>query len=92
MMSARTKPRGLNRRSLTPLAPLSIAESSAEPPEVGLLPDERQPHCSTGCAGVDGTEGVLFVGRAQEKTGVFRTEKRRNPVGAADPPPRRGQR
>jgi len=24
-------------------------------------------------------EGVLFVGRAQERTGVFRTEKRRNP-------------
>ena len=27
----------------------------------------------------DGTEKVLFVGRAQEKTKVFRTEKRRNP-------------
>ncbi len=27
-----------------------------------------------------GTEGVLFVGRAQEKTALFRTEKRRNPV------------
>ena len=27
-----------------------------------------------------GTEGVLFIGRAQEKTRVFRTEKRRNPV------------
>jgi hypothetical protein len=27
----------------------------------------------------DGTEGVLFVGRAQERTKVFRTEKRRNP-------------
>lgn len=26
-----------------------------------------------------GTEGVLFVGKAQEKTRVFRTEKRRNP-------------
>lgn len=25
-------------------------------------------------------EGVLFVGRAQEKTGVFRTERRRNPI------------
>ena len=25
------------------------------------------------------TEGVLFVGKAQEKTPVFRTEKRRNP-------------
>jgi len=27
-----------------------------------------------------GTEGVLFIGRAQEKSRVFRTEKRRNPV------------
>jgi hypothetical protein len=27
----------------------------------------------------DGTEGILFVGKAQEKTPVFRTEKRRNP-------------
>ena len=37
-------------------------------------------------ANFEGTEGVLFVGRAQEKTGVFRTEKRRNPLtGAAYP-------
>lgn len=28
----------------------------------------------------DGEEGVLFVGRAQERTAVFRTEKRRNPA------------
>jgi hypothetical protein len=27
-----------------------------------------------------GHEGVLFIGRAQEKVGVFRTEKRRNPT------------
>ena len=31
-------------------------------------------------------EGVLFVGRAQEKTRVFRTEKRRNPVTGATYP------
>jgi len=32
------------------------------------------------------SEGVLFIGRAQEKTGLFRTERRRNPVtGAAYP-------
>jgi hypothetical protein len=31
-------------------------------------------------------EGVLFVGVAQEKTGVFRTEKRRNPVTGATYP------
>jgi len=28
----------------------------------------------------DGGEGPLFVGRAQERTNVFRTQKRRNPV------------
>lgn len=28
----------------------------------------------------EGTDGVLFIGRAQEKTPVFRTEKRRNPI------------
>jgi hypothetical protein len=28
----------------------------------------------------EGEEGVLFVGRAQEKTSVFRTEKRHNPT------------
>jgi hypothetical protein len=34
----------------------------------------------------DGSEGVLFVGRAQEKASVFRTEKRINPTtGSAYP-------
>jgi hypothetical protein len=37
-------------------------------------------------AGFDGDEGVLFVGRAQERTAVFRTEKRRNPVTGATYP------
>ena len=32
-----------------------------------------------------GTEGVLFIGRAQEKTGLFRTERRRNAEGKAYP-------
>jgi hypothetical protein len=32
------------------------------------------------------TEGVLFVGKAQEKTPVFRTEKRRNPETGAPYP------
>jgi hypothetical protein len=37
-------------------------------------------------AGHDGSEGILFVGRAQEKTRVYRTEKRINPeTGAAYP-------
>jgi hypothetical protein len=31
------------------------------------------------------TEGVVFIGRAQEKTGLFRTEKRRTPDGRAYP-------
>ena len=31
------------------------------------------------------TEGVLFVGRAQEKTGLFRTEKRRDAEGRSYP-------
>jgi hypothetical protein len=30
--------------------------------------------------GHDGSERVLFVGRAQEKTNVYRTQRRRNPV------------
>ena len=33
----------------------------------------------------DRAEGVLFIGRAQEKTGLFRTEKRRNADGQAYP-------
>src|ERR1700694_1018219 len=32
-------------------------------------------------AGFSGVEGVLFVGRAQEKTSLFRTEKRRDAHG-----------
>jgi hypothetical protein len=32
-----------------------------------------------------GTEGVLFIGRAQEKTALFRTEKRRDAEGTAYP-------
>jgi hypothetical protein len=36
-------------------------------------------------AGFDREEGVLFIGRAQEKTGLFRTEKRRGADGRAYP-------
>src|SRR5438128_7279027 len=36
-------------------------------------------------AGFDGDEGVLFVGKAQEKASVFRTEKRRRPDGSRYP-------
>ena len=37
-------------------------------------------------ADLDGEEGVLFVGKAQEKTTAFRTEKRRNPATGAPYP------
>jgi hypothetical protein len=37
-------------------------------------------------AGFEEREGVLFVGRAQERTAVFRTEKRRNPITGATYP------
>ena len=36
-------------------------------------------------AGFTGTEGVVFIGRAQEKTALFRTEKRRDGHGDAYP-------
>jgi hypothetical protein len=36
-------------------------------------------------AGFTAEEGVLFIARAQEKTGLFRTEKRRNADGVAYP-------
>ena len=36
-------------------------------------------------AGHDGSEGVLFIGRAQEKTRVFRTGKRRGADGVSYP-------
>jgi hypothetical protein len=36
-------------------------------------------------AGFSGAEGVLFIGRAQEKTNVFRTEKRRDSNGGTYP-------
>jgi hypothetical protein len=36
-------------------------------------------------AGFTGTEGVLFIGRAQEKTALFRTEKRRDAHGDSYP-------
>ncbi len=39
----------------------------------------------TGFTTAGRTEGVLFVGRAQEKTGLFRTEKRHNAEGRAYP-------
>lgn len=54
---------------------------------VDFRPGERKDDIAHDYLGVfEGTEGVLFVGRAQEKTGVFRTEKRRNPLTGATYP------
>jgi len=36
-------------------------------------------------AAFEGDEGVLFIGKAQEKASVFRTEKRRDPAGKPYP-------
>lgn len=36
-------------------------------------------------AGFDGDEGVLFIGKAQEKASVFRTDKRRDDTGKTYP-------
>ena len=36
-------------------------------------------------AGYAQNQGVVFIGRAQEKTAVFRTEKRRNAQGVSYP-------
>ena len=48
-------------------------------PLVDFRPGERKDDIAQRyLAGHDGTEGILFVGRAQEKTSAFRTEKRRN--------------
>jgi hypothetical protein len=54
---------------------------------VDFKPGQRKDNVAQAyLAEADGTEGVLFVGRAQEKTSVFRTEKRRNPVTGATYP------
>jgi hypothetical protein len=54
---------------------------------VEFKPGERKDDIAKAyLADFDGEEGVLFVGRAQEKTAVFRTEKRRNPATGASYP------
>jgi hypothetical protein len=54
---------------------------------VDFRPGERKDDVAKAyLAAHDGTERLLFVGRAQEKTAVFRTEKRRNPVTGATYP------
>ena len=70
------------------MEPISTAfikniEAFAQENEVPLFAfakDERKDDvAATYRAGFPGAEGVLFIGKAQEKVAVFRTEKRTNP-------------
>ena len=51
----------------------------------GQRKDDVMHEYLTAHAAAGGGEGVLFIGRAQEKTRVFRTEKRRDADGASYP-------
>ena len=54
---------------------------------VSFAPGQRKDDLALAyLAGFHADEGVLFVGRAQEKTPVFRTEKRHNPTTGATYP------
>src|SRR5438309_1452244 len=53
-------------------------------PLVDFAKDQRKDDVAHAfLADFEASEGVLFVGRAQERTAVFRTEKRRNSVTGA---------
>jgi hypothetical protein len=50
-------------------------------PLLTFVPGQRKDEvAATYLAQFAGDEGVLFIGKAQEKTPVFRTEKRRHPM------------
>jgi hypothetical protein len=56
-------------------------------PVIDFVKDQRKDDLAQAfLAEFDQEEGVLFVGRAQEKATVFRTEKRHNPVTGASYP------
>jgi hypothetical protein len=83
---------GLPIASTAPLARITDAFSTAvrrfardnDVPWVDFVKGQRKDDVMHEyLAGFTGTEGVLFVGRAQEKTSLFRTEKRRNAEGNA---------
>ncbi len=85
---------GLPIASTAPLAPISEGFSRAmhrfardhDVPWVDFVRGQRKDDLAHQyLAGFTGDEGVLFIGRAQEKVGLFRTEKRRNAEGAAYP-------
>ena len=52
---------------------------AANPSAAANLTESRPDGAQSYLAHHDHSETELFVGRAQEKTTVFRTEKRRNP-------------
>jgi hypothetical protein len=85
---------GLPIASTAPLGKITDAFSAAmrrfardqQVPWVDFVKGQRKddvmhPHL----AGFDQEEGILFIGRAQEKTGLFRAERRRDANGDAYP-------
>src|SRR3954470_7192642 len=88
---------GLPIASTAPLAKIRDAFSAAmrrfardqDVPWVDFLKGQRKDDVMhahlAGFTAAGRQEGVLFIGRAQEKTSLFRTEKRRNDQGAAYP-------
>ena len=80
--------------STTMVAPLSkrfveAIEHFATTQGVDVVPFEKGERKATVAhqylRAFSGDEGVLFIGKAQEKAGVFRTEKRRNTDGSTYP-------
>ncbi|MDP8971385.1 MAG: hypothetical protein M3N52_12990 [Actinomycetota bacterium] len=90
-----TRHRGFEIASTALVAPMSEAFVTAirgyarhhGVPLVDFVKGQRKDDVMHEClARCDGSEQVLFIGRAQEKTRIFRTERRHNPVtGAAYP-------
>jgi hypothetical protein len=85
---------GLPIASTAPLAPISEGFSTAMRrfardqgvPWIDFVKGQRKDDIMhQHLAAFKGTEGVLFIGRAQEKTFLFRTEKRRDAEGNAYP-------
>jgi hypothetical protein len=85
---------GLPIASTAPMAPISDAFTKAwrrfardqQVPWVDFVKGQRKDDIMhQHLAAFTGTEGVLFIGRAQEKTSLFRTEKRRDAEGRAYP-------
>jgi hypothetical protein len=85
---------GLPIASTAPMAPISDAFTQAwrrfardqGVPWVDFVKGQRKDDIMhQHLARFTGTEGVLFIGRTQEKTSLFRTEKRRDAEGRAYP-------